>query len=59
MTKRAWVVLAVGALVLAVYLLRLDHIVGIVGHPAGMRVPADQGGVRDLSPRCAFWVLEL
>lgn len=28
-------------------------------HPAGMRVPADQGSVRYVSPRVAFWVLEL
>ena len=28
-------------------------------HLAGMRVPADQGLVRYLSPRCGFWVLEL
>jgi hypothetical protein len=28
-------------------------------HLAGMRVPADQGVVRYLSPRCGFWVLEL
>jgi Glycosyltransferase family 87 len=28
-------------------------------HAAGMPVPADQGSVRYLSPRVAFWVLEL
>jgi hypothetical protein len=28
-------------------------------HPAGMPVPADQGLVRYVSPRCAYWVLEL
>jgi hypothetical protein len=28
-------------------------------HLAGMRVPADQGVVRYLSPQCGFWVLEL
>jgi hypothetical protein len=28
-------------------------------HLAGMRVPADQGSVRYVSPRVAFWVLEL
>jgi hypothetical protein len=28
-------------------------------NPSGMRVPADQGSVRYLSPRCGFWMLEL
>ena len=34
MTRQAWAVLAAGALVLAVYVLRLDHIVGIMGDDA-------------------------
>ena len=34
MTRHAWAVLAAGALVLAVYVLRLDYIVGILGDDA-------------------------
>ena len=34
MTRQTWAVLAAGALVLAVYVLRLDHIVGIMGDDA-------------------------
>jgi hypothetical protein len=34
MTRHAWAVLAAGALVLAVYVLRLDYIVGIMGDDA-------------------------
>src|SRR5688572_2367045 len=34
MTKQTWAILAAGALVLAVYVLRLDRIVGIMGDDA-------------------------
>jgi hypothetical protein len=34
MTRQAWAVVAAGAVILAVYLLRLDHILGIMGDDA-------------------------